>query len=68
MLLSRQEIFLPFLEENLNKVHWILGDKDPKYSALSQKLTNFDVHMLPAGHRLFQHPNLLLPLIKKIIA
>ncbi len=68
MILSRQENFLPFLTENKNKVHWILGDKDPKYSLLKAQLGEFDVHMVPAGHRLFQHPEILAPLIQKLVS
>jgi pimeloyl-ACP methyl ester carboxylesterase len=68
MLLSRQENFLPFLLENKDRVHWILGEKDPKYSALRKILTDFDVHMVPGGHRLFQHPEILEPLIRKLIS
>ncbi len=68
MLLSRQENFLPFLKENKGRVHWILGENDPKYSALAGKLTDFNVHLIPGGHRLFQHPENILPLIKKLIA
>ena len=67
MLLSRQENFLPFLKENKGRVHWILGENDPKYSALAGKLTDFDVHLIPGGHRLFQHPERLLSVIKKIL-
>ena len=67
MALSRQENFLPFLEANKEKVHWILGEKDPKYSALSDKLTGFDIQFLPGGHRLFQHPETLGPAIRKVI-
>ncbi len=68
MLLSRQENFLPFLHKNRDKVHWILGEKDPKYSALKEMLSDFDVHMVSGGHRLFQHPEKLLPLIQKLVA
>lgn len=68
MLLSRQENFLPFLEERQKDVHWILGEKDPKYSLLSQQLRGFDVHMVPGGHRLLQHPELLKPIIRKILS
>lgn len=68
MILSRQENFLPFLEENKSKVHWILGEKDPKYSALKENLTGFDVTMIPGGHRLFQHPEKLRPVIMELIA
>lgn len=68
MLLSRQENFLPFLIERKNDVHWILGEKDPKYSALSSILLDFNVHMVPGGHRLLQHPQLIKPVIRKIIA
>ena len=65
MLLSRQENFLPFLTENRDKVHWILGENDPKYSALKEKLQDFDVTMVRGGHRLFQHPEKILPLIRE---
>ncbi len=68
MVLSRQENFLPFLQEYKNKVHWILGEKDPKYSALSKILSGLDVHMLSGGHRLFQHPEKILPIIQKLVA
>ncbi|MES2526863.1 MAG: alpha/beta fold hydrolase [Bdellovibrionota bacterium] len=68
MILSRQENFLPFLTEHKNKVHWILGEKDPKYSLLKGQLGDFDVHMIPAGHRLFQHPELINPLIRKLVS
>ncbi len=68
MILSRQENFLPFLLENKDKVHFILGEKDPKYSQLKNSLSAFDVHMIPAGHRLFQHPELLVPIIRKLIS
>lgn len=67
MALSRQDNFLPFLAENKKKVHFILGEKDPKYSALANRLTGLDVHLVPAGHRLFQHPDILLPLIQKLV-
>lgn len=67
MALSRQENFLPFLQENTSRVHWILGSLDPKYAKLADKLTEFDVHLVHGGHRLFQHPGLLLPVIKKIL-
>lgn len=68
MLLSRQEDFLPFLKENSEKVHWILGKKDPKYSALSEGLKDFDVNMIEGGHRLFQTPDLLGPVIQRLIS
>lgn len=68
MALSRQENFLPFLEENKDRVHWILGAKDPKYSALAERLEGFDFQLLPGGHRLFQLPELLGPAIKKVIS
>jgi hypothetical protein len=68
MLLSRQDNFLPFLQENKSRVHWILGAKDPKYSALAKHLTSFDVQLLDGGHRLFQRPELLAPAIKKALA
>ena len=67
MALSRQENFLPFLLEHKENVHWILGEKDPKYAALAGRLKDFHVTFLPAGHRLFQHPELLLPAIQKIL-
>lgn len=66
MVLSGQENFLSFLKENKERVHWILGEKDPKYSLLKNQLHDFDVHMLPAGHRLFQQPELLIPIIRKL--
>ncbi|MFL5785619.1 MAG: alpha/beta fold hydrolase [Bacteriovoracaceae bacterium] len=68
MLLSRQENFLPFLQKHKTKVHWILGEKDPKYSALAHKLTEFDVQLIPGGHRLFQKPEILVPAIRKALA
>jgi hypothetical protein len=68
MLLSRQENFLPFLQKHKSKVHWILGEKDPKYSALAHKLTEFDVQLIPGGHRLFQKPAILLPAIRKALS
>lgn len=68
MLLSRQENFLPFLTENKDRVHWILGQNDPKYSALAGKLADFNVQLIPGGHRLFQKPENLLPVIRKLIA
>ncbi len=68
MRLSRQENFLPFLRENKQSVHWILGEKDPKYSALASQLSDFHVQLLPGGHRLFQHPEILGPVIKKMLA
>lgn len=68
MALSRQENFLPFLEEHRSKVHWILGESDPKYAALADKLRSFDVHLVPGGHRLFQNPEVIAPLIRNLIA
>ncbi len=68
MVLSHQENFLPFLESHKNKVHWILGEKDPKYNALGEVLLGFDVYMISAGHRLFQHPANLLPIIQKLVS
>ena len=68
MLLSRQENFLPFLQKNKDSVHWILGENDPKYSALGAKLKDFNVHFVPGGHRLFQHPEVLGPVVKKVLA
>ena len=68
MLLSKQENFLPFLTERKKDVHWILGEKDPKYSALSKTLKDFNVHMVTGGHRLLQHPELLKPILGKILA
>ncbi len=68
MALSRQENFLPFLRENKKKIHWILGENDPKYSQLATSLKDFDLHLVPGGHRLFQKPELILPIIKKLIA
>lgn len=67
MLLSKQVDFLPFLTERKNDVHWILGEKDPKYSALAKTLKDFHVHMVPGGHRLLQHPELLKPILGKIL-
>lgn len=67
MLLSKQENFLPFLLENKDRVHWILGENDPKYSALAVKLSAFDVHLVPGGHRLFQHPDILKQIINEIL-
>jgi 2-succinyl-6-hydroxy-2,4-cyclohexadiene-1-carboxylate synthase len=67
MLLSRQENFLPFLQDHKESVHWILGESDPKYSALATKLKDFNVHMIPGGHRLFQHPEALGEALKKIL-
>lgn len=68
MALSHQENFLPFLEANAEKVHWIIGRDDEKYSALAGELTEFDVRLVPGGHRLFQHPEVLSPIIQELIA
>lgn len=67
MRLSRQENFLPFLKDNKTKVHWILGADDPKYSMLAETLKDFDVQLLPGGHRLFQTPQVLEPAIRKLL-
>ena len=67
MRLSRQEDFLPFLKTNKSKVHWILGSDDPKYSMLTEVLKDFDVQLVPGGHRLFQNPQVLEPVIRKLL-
>lgn len=68
MRLSKQENFLPFLRSQNEKVHWILGKDDPKYSELASSLDGFDVQVIPGGHRLFQHPDALHSAIKKALA
>ncbi len=67
MRLSRQEDYLPFLQANADKVHWILGADDPKYSTLTDSLKGFDVQLIAGGHRLFQNPQLLEPAIRKLL-
>lgn len=62
--LSEQENFLPKLRKD--NVLWLIGSRDEKYVSLAEKrlLPNgLPVRIIPAGHRLFQHPEL----VKKVL-
>lgn len=67
MRLSQQSNYLPLIIENKEKVLWIIGAQDEKYLALSD--THLKPHAIPhivvsGGHRLFQKPESLLPVLK----
>lgn len=65
--LSNQKDHLPMIMKNKNKVLWIIGSLDEKYMDMArEKLipNEIPVKFIEGGHRLFQHPEALLKILK----
>ena len=65
--LSNQKDHLPMILRNKEKVLWIVGSLDEKYMDMAREklLPNeIPVKFVEGGHRLFQHPELLLKILK----
>lgn len=65
--LSNQKDHLPMILKNKNKVLWIVGSLDEKYMDMAREklLPNeISVKFIEGGHRLFQHPEALLTILR----
>jgi pimeloyl-ACP methyl ester carboxylesterase len=65
--LSRQKNFIPELTEHTDKVLWIAGTEDEKYAQVARDLVQpngIPCEFIKGGHRLFQHPESLMTLLK----
>lgn len=65
--LSNQKDHLPMILRNKEKVLWIVGSLDEKYMDMAREklLPNeIPVKFVEGGHRLFQHPEFLLKILK----
>jgi 2-succinyl-6-hydroxy-2,4-cyclohexadiene-1-carboxylate synthase len=65
--LSRQRCFLPELAQNRDKILWISGIQDDKYSKIARDLIlplDISCVFIEGGHRLYQKKSELLTLLK----
>lgn len=64
--LSNQTNFLPKICEHKDKIEYIIGTLDEKYMDLARDFETFGISVkyIEAGHRLFQHPEKLIELLK----
>ena len=65
--LSNQKDHLPMVLKNKNKVLWIIGSLDEKYMDMAREKIiphNIPVKFIEGGHRLFQHPQELIQILK----
>lgn len=62
--LSDQADYLADLKNHPYQFSWIVGSLDKKYLDIAQK-SELSFFTIPAGHRLFQHPQKIIDLIKK---
>lgn len=65
--LSNQKDHLPMIMMNKDKVLWIIGSLDEKYMDMArEKLLPNEIPLkfIEGGHRLFQHPQELLTILK----
>ncbi len=68
--LSRQKYLLPELILNKDKVFWIAGERDQKYSDLARSLivpAGITCKFLPGGHRLYQSSDELLDVLQRYV-
>jgi 2-succinyl-6-hydroxy-2,4-cyclohexadiene-1-carboxylate synthase len=66
--LSRQKYLLPKLTLNRDKVFWIAGERDQKYSDIARNLivpAGIACEFMPGGHRLYQSPEKLFEVLKR---
>lgn len=64
--LSQQKCFLDELQEHRNKVLWIAGERDSKYSEVAKEFIvrrEIPCRFIEGGHRLYQQPKKLLELL-----
>lgn len=62
--LTQQADYRADLVNHPDKFSWIVGSRDQKYLGMAQE-SGVKFHTIPAGHRLFQHPEKIIELIKK---
>jgi 2-succinyl-6-hydroxy-2,4-cyclohexadiene-1-carboxylate synthase len=65
--LSKQPDYLPLMQKHADKITYIVGSLDERYVKLAQeRLVPAGIHVvkIEAGHRLFQHPEKILTVLK----
>lgn len=62
--LSHQDDYLRDIKTHPDKVAWIVGVLDQKYLTIAEN-SGVPFYHIHAGHRLFQHPDKIIELIKK---
>lgn len=67
--LSDQTHYLSFMKAHRDKILYVFGDKDEKYSAIATNLSEAGIRTrkMNAGHRLFQSPNELMQILREEI-
>ena len=65
--LSEQENYLPKMIEHKNKISFIYGKYDEKYSSIAKQLTSSSIRCIEvvSDHRVYLRPDSLIPILKR---